>query len=102
MEGLRRRLAALFLEFCQTPALNPAAAAAAASGGAGAGGGLLSVHSQLQALQARVGSHLASLSSKESMAAAGLVAQDGTVDRKAGLAAMAGLQDTLDGALQNG
>ncbi|GBG00116.1 hypothetical protein Rsub_12857 [Raphidocelis subcapitata] len=43
MEGLRRRLAALFLDFCESPACNPAAAEAASPGcrprGAGGGGG---------------------------------------------------------------
>ncbi|KAI8473721.1 MAG: hypothetical protein J3K34DRAFT_164424 [Monoraphidium minutum] len=62
--------------------------------------GLLAVHSQLQALQQRVGGHLSSLSSKEGLQAAGLVAGDGSLDRTAGLSAMAQLQDTLDGLKQ--
>lgn len=65
--------------------------------GGGAAAGLLAAHGQLQALQARVSDSLASLTSKQAMAGAGLLAADGTVDRRAGLAAMVQLQDTLEG-----
>jgi hypothetical protein len=39
MEGLRRRLASLFLELCRLPAFNPAAAARPGAAAAGAAAG---------------------------------------------------------------
>jgi hypothetical protein len=71
--------------------------AAAADGSDAAVRGLLSVHGQLQELQRRVGAHISTLSSREGLEEAGLVAGDGTIDRRAGLRAMVGMQDTLNG-----
>jgi hypothetical protein len=63
----------------------------------GMAAGLLGVHTQLMQLQQRVVQHLESLSSIQGLAREGLVADDGTVDRRAGLGAMVQLEDTLNG-----
>ena len=60
--------------------------------------GLLEAHAQLQQLQGRVCDTLAVMSSKDMPREAGLLAEDGTLDRAAGLGAMVQLQDTLEGA----